>query len=302
MLNSLHDIVYTAKQKGVKKLVVPCPGENDLSLLAEASVSGLIVPYFVGDEVTIKKMINGSQLAACEYLIEETDDTNQALNKALEILQNNAVDILMQGSLSAQTIVSAINDKHKGMVPKGSLLSFVSVFPLLKKEKLILVTDTFINNHPSIAEKQLILSNALKLARILGIETPKVAVLSAIEQVNPGIPSTLSAAALSKMSERHQFGDAIVEGPLDFDCALSQIAAERKGVKSVVTGNVDIYIVPEIDTGYLMAEALIFFGSMKMAGVVMGTKKPVILNLPFISQEERLIQIALACLLHEKGR
>jgi phosphotransacetylase len=133
------------------------------------------------------------------------------------------------------------------------------------------------------------------------MEQPKTAVLAAIEQVNPGIPSTLDAAILSKMAERRQFGNAVVEGPLDIDCALSQVAAERKGLKSIVTGNVDIYLVPEIDTGHLLAEALVFFGRMQTAGVVMGTSNPVILKMPFVSDENRIVEIALASLLCGKG-
>ena len=187
------------------------------------------------------------------------------------------------------------------MLPKGGVISLVSLFQLLKREKLILVTDTFINNNPILVEKQQILTNALQLARILGIETPKVAVLVAIEQVNPGIPSTLDAAVLSKMGERRQFGKAIMEGPLDIDCALSKVAAGRKGLQSIVTGNVDIYLVPEIDTGHLLAEALVFFGKMETAGMVMGASKPVLMNLPFVSAENRQVEIALACLACRKG-
>ena len=301
MLHSFKDIIEAARQRGVKKLVVPHPEVTDILLLAEATATGLIIPCFVGNGKIIKTMIDESSLVAEKYEIVEENDQQHALDKALEILHNGIGDILLQGGISPQTVLHALHDKSKGMIPRGELMSYVSVFPLLKKEKLILVTDTFINNHPSVAEKQQILSNALKLALIMGMKAPKVAALAAIEQVNPGIPSTLSAAILSKMSERRQFGDAIVEGPLDIDCALSRVAAERKGVKSMVTGDVDIYLVPEIDTGYLMAEALVFFGKMKMAGVVMGTSKPVILNLPFISREDRLIQIALACLLNEEG-
>jgi phosphate butyryltransferase len=164
------------------------------------------------------------------------------------------------------------------------------------------VTDTFINNRPTLAEKQLILEHALRLAGVLGIEAPKVAALAAIEQINLNIPSTLDAAILSKMSERKQFGKAIVEGPLDIDCALSEAAAGRKGLRSVVTGNVDIYLVPEIDTGQLLAEVLVFFGKMNMAGAIMGTTNPVILNLPFVSEEDRMVEISIAALMCEKGR
>lgn len=301
MLRSFKDILDAARQGGAKRLVVPSPDAADLLLLSEASAAGLVFPCLVGDGDAMKAMVDASPLAGKKYEIVDEHDHHQVLNRALGMLHTDAGDMLMQGTLPAQTVLHALHDKGKGMLPRGGLMSFVSVFPLLKKERLILVTDTFINNHPSIAEKQQILSNALKLARILGIEAPKVAVLAAIEQINPGIPSTLSAAVLSKMSERRQFGDAVVEGPLDIDCALSRVAAERKGVKSVVTGDVDVCLVPEIDTGHLMAEALVFFGKMHMAGVVMGTIKPAILHLPFVSREDRLVQIALACLLKEKG-
>ncbi|MDD5475595.1 MAG: phosphate acyltransferase [Syntrophales bacterium] len=301
MLNSFKDIVDAAMQKGITKLVVPSPEAPDMHLIAEASGAGLVFPCFVGDGGAIRNMVNQSPLAEGNYELVEENNPRHVLERTLDILLSSAGGIFMQGSLPPQAAIDALHDRDKGMLPKGGLLSFVSVFPLLKKERLILVTDTFINNHPSVAEKQHILSNALKLARILGVESPKVAVLAAIEQVNPGIPSTLDAAILSKMSERRQFGDAVVEGPLDIDCALSRAAAERKGVKSIVTGNADIYLVPEIDTGYLMAEALVFFGRMNMAGVVMGATRPVILNLPFVSPEDRLVQIAMACLLSDEG-
>jgi phosphate butyryltransferase len=219
----------------------------------------------------------------------------------MEAVRAGTGDILMQGGVAPQELLDALCDKERGWLPKGGIISFVSIFPLLKREKLILVTDSFINNYPTLVEKQHILTNVLQLARILGLSTPKVAVLAAIEQVNPGIPSTLDAAILSKMAERRQFGKAVVEGPLDIDCALSQVAAERKGLQSVVTGNVDIYLVPEIDTGHLLAEALVLFGRMQMAGVIMGTTKPVILNLPFVSGENRIVEIALASLLGGKG-
>lgn len=299
MLNSFNDIIEAARQKGAQIIVVPNPETDDVLLLAEASAAGLIIPCFVGEGKAIKAMVDGSSLAAEKYELVDVHDPHHAMDRALDMLHNNVGDILMQGNIPAQTVLHAIHDKHKEIIPKGGLLSFVSIFSMLKKDKMFLVTDTFINNHPSVAEKQQILLNALTLARILHIKTPKVAALAAIEQVNPGIPSTLAAAILSKMSERRQFGDAIVEGPLDIDCALSRIAAERKGVNSVVTGDVDIYLVPEIDTGYLMAEALVYFGKMKMAGVLMGTAKPVILNLPFVACEDRLVQIALACLLKD---
>jgi|WetSurMetagenome_2_1015567.scaffolds.fasta_scaffold230047_1 phosphate butyryltransferase len=302
MLNSFKKILAAAKQDRVKKLVVPFPTAADLPLLAEAAAAGFIFPCLIGDGKTMQLLVNKMPLAVGTYEFIEESDPQRALQRALEAVRTGAGDILMQGGGGApRDFFSALHDKERGLYRKGGIISFISVFPLLKREKLILVTDTFINNNPTLVEKQKILENALQLARILGIETPKVAVIAAIEQVNPGIPSTLDAAILSKMAERRQFGKAIVEGPLDMDCALSQVAAGRKGLQSVVTGNVDIYLVPEIDTGFLLAEALVFFGKMQTAGMLMGTSKPVILNLPFVSDENRIVEIALACLACIKG-
>ncbi|MDQ1278245.1 MAG: Phosphate acetyltransferase, partial [Thermodesulfobacteriota bacterium] len=272
-----------------------------ISLLAAASSAGLIIPILVGASSSLAALVGGSPLAVEKYELGEENDPGRIMRRAVAIVRDGRGDILMQGGAAPRELLEALRDKEQGLLPKGGVPSYVSIFSLLKREKLILVTDTFINSNPTLVEKQQLLMNALQLARLLGIEAPKVAVLAAIEQVNPGIPSTLDAAILAKMGERRQFGKAIVEGPLDIDCALSQVAAGRKGLQSVVTGNVDIYLVPEIDTGQLLAETLVFFGKMQTAGLVMGASKPVILNLPIVAAENRLTEIALACLACRKG-
>ena len=299
MLRSFQEIIEAAKKGKAKKLVVSFVEKRDVELLGKAANAGLIIPCLVGDGKAIETMIRGTQLASQEYEIRDEKDPGRVLQRAIRLIREGHADILMQGNITHQAFIDAIFDAKNGL-RKKKLLSYISVFGLPKQEKLILVTDTFINNNPTIYEKQLILENALQLAGILGIDTPKVAALAAIEQINLSIPSTQDAAILSKMSERKQFGNAIVEGPLDIDCALSQIAAARKGLQSVVTGNVDIYLVPEIDTGYLLAESLVFFGKMPMAGAIMGTANPVILNLPFVFAESRIAEIALAVLICRK--
>ena len=160
-----------------------------------------------------------------------------------------------------------------------------------------MASDTYINSFPSIVEKVTITENVIRLARILGFSSPKIAALSAIEQVNPAIPSTLDAAILSKMAERGQFGDVTLEGPLDIDCAVSQRAASRKGVHSAVTGHGDIYLMPNVEAGFLMAELSVFIGKTPMACALMGVSHPVVLNLPFVPSENRLTEIELAVLL-----
>jgi phosphate butyryltransferase len=300
VLKSFREIAEAAKKVSAKKLVVSSVKKTDVELLSEAAGAGFIIPLMIGDGKGIESMIDGTPLAGLGHEIVDEKDSERALSKAMRFVREGRADILMQGAVTHQTFMDAVLDAKNGL-RKGKVVSYISVFQLVKQGKLILVTDTFINNNPAIAEKQLILENALRLADILGIDMPKVAALAAIEQINLHIPSTLDAAILSKMSERKQFGRVVVEGPLDIDCALSQVAAARKGLRSVVSGNVDIYLVPEIDTGHLLAESLVFFGRIETAGAVMGMANPVIVNLPFVSDASRVVEIALAVLLCGKG-
>jgi len=297
MNGTFQGIIEAAKERGAgKRIAVPSVRGGDLKLLSRAVKEGLGVPLIIGDGKKMDALVKKSPLAALDHEILDVREPGGVLSEAIRLVREGRADILMQGGLNRKAFLGAVLDVKKGLL-KGRLASYASVFQMLKRDKLILVTDTFVNNFPGAAEKQLILENAIGLAGVLRMESLKVAALAAIEQVNPSISSTLDAAVLSKMSERKQFGNVIVEGPLDMDCALSRVAASRKGLKSEVTGNVDIYVVPDIETGYLLVQALVFVGRMKTAGVLLGTVKPVLLDLPFVTSENRLVEIALASLM-----
>jgi phosphotransacetylase len=145
----------------------------------------------------------------------------------------------------------------------------------------------------------MIIENTVSLWKALSMEIPKIAALAVLEYVNPKIHSTLDSAILSKMSERHQFGKAIIEGPLDIDCAISKTAADRKGVKSPVAGDTDIYLVHDVESGYLFAEHLVFIGGLICSGLVLGISKPMIIDLPFMCEKGLMASIALAALASE---
>ncbi len=301
MISTFQGIIDAARDGGARKrIAVPSAKKRDLDLFSRAVKEGLAVPVIVGDGRAMEALVKKSPLASLEHEILDVGESSRPLPEAIRLVREGRADILMQGGLDQKAFLGAVLDAKTGL-RKGKLASYASVLQLMKRDKLILVTDTFVNNFPGAAEKQLIIENAIGLAGLLGMGSLKIAALAAIEQVNPSISSTLDAAVLSKMSERKQFGNAVIEGPLDMDCALSQVAASRKGLKSEVTGNVDIYLVPDIETGYPLVQALVFFGRMKTAGVLLGTVKPVILNLPFVSGENRLVEIALASLMCGKG-
>lgn len=301
MIGTFNDIVETARKEGAKKRVAaPLVTKEHIEILSVAAEANLIIPIMIGKERDIKDAVKRTSLASLQYEILDENDSDRALGRAMEMVKKHEADILMQGGTSQKTFINSVLNGERGFVV-SKRASFVSVFELLKKDQLILVTDTFINNSPSLPEKQVILENALVLAGILEMKSPKVAALASIEQVNLAIPSTLDAAILSKMSQRRQFGDAVVEGPLDIDCALDKNAAERKGLSSIVTGNVDIYLTPDIDVGYLLAQLLVFIGKMQMIGTVMGTSVPMIVDLPFVSRDNKVVEIALATLIHQRG-
>jgi phosphate butyryltransferase len=300
MIGTFPEIITAAKKRtSRKRVVLPSPDRQQIDIIGKAVEMNLIFPVLIGDGKKIESLVKTAPLLSGDHEMIDERDQSRSLSRAIGMIKENQADILMQGGIELQTFVHAVLDTKSGLL-SSKLASFVSVFQLLKRNKLILVTDTYINNTPSLPDKQMILENALRLAGILEIASPRVAVLAAIEQVNPGIPSTLDAAILAKMGERKQFGDVMVEGPLDIDCALNQKAAARKGVNSIVTGNVDIYLTPEIDTGYALAQLLVFIGRMQMAGVLMGTARPVILDLPFVSVENKIVEIALAVLMAER--
>ncbi|PKN60608.1 MAG: phosphate butyryltransferase [Deltaproteobacteria bacterium HGW-Deltaproteobacteria-11] len=301
MISTFKEILTRAKAAGERKrAAIAAPVLRQLKMLEVAAQAGLIMPVLVGDSKKLEDLWKGASLAASDCHIVHEPDPSRALARAIALVKNREADILLQGGTEHQTFIDRVTDADAGLM-NGRLMSHVSVFELPERNKIILVTDTYIQDQPTLVEKQSILEHALRLAALLEIRRPKVAVLAAIEQVNPGIPSTLDAAILSKMADRRQFGDIVLEGPLDIDCALDQKAAARKGVHSEVTRNVDIYLAPEMDTGYSLAQLLVYIGKMQMAGVLMGTGSPVVLDLPFVSPDNKIVEIALATMMAGQG-
>lgn len=297
MMTSFGQIREEAKAKGNKRIAVaPVTSHMDFSVLSAAMESDLVFPIVIGAKHAIAPWADRAGTRAAHLEIIEEPDASRALALAIDLVKKGGVEMLMRGSMDPKRFLDAVLDREKGLL-KERVASLVSVFDPPGVGRVTMATDTYINSFPSIVEKVTITENVIRLARVLGFGSPKIAALSAIEQVNPAIPSTLDAAILSKMAERGQFGDVTLEGPLDIDCAVSQRAAARKGVHSAVTGHGDIYLMPNVEAGLLMAEISVFIGKTPMACALMGTSHPVVLNLPFVPKENRLTEIELAMLL-----
>jgi phosphate butyryltransferase len=297
MMANFDQIRKEAKSTGKKKLVVaPVPAGMDYAALSEALAADLVAPVLIGSSDAVASWMKGLGKNAEGVEFIEEPDAIRALALGIEKMKKGEADILMRGAIDPGRFLAAVLDRDKGLL-KERVASVVSVFDPPAVNQVTMATDTYINSFPSIAEKVTITENVIRLAGVLGFASPKIAALSAIEQVNPAIPSTMDAAILSKMAERRQFGDVTLEGPLDIDCAVSRRAATRKGVHSAVTGHGDIYLMPNVEAGLLMAELTVFIGKTPMACALMGTSRPVVLNLPFVPVENRATEIDLAVLL-----
>ncbi len=274
-----------------KRLIVPMCIDDDLDMIIKAAGLGIVYPVFIGGRNIRRKF--QENCIPCEYI--DAGSSEESLAVAADMLKNNKADIIIQGGIDISSFLSSLQDLKTGLHTHRRA-SHACVFFFPGRKTPVIITDTFIHDHPTLLEKQIIVENATSLWKALGREIPKIAALAVLEYVNPKIHSTLDSAILSKMSERRQFGEAMIEGPLDIDCALSKIAAERKGVKSPVAGDTDIYLVHDVESGYLFAEHLVFIGGLVCSGLVLGMSKPAIINLPFICNKGLLASMALASL------
>jgi len=292
-MQSFNDILGEAGKLTEQVMVVPDPrSERVLSAVHEAQQAGLIVPVLIGDQWSLNKKLFSMNIQTDGYRIIDEPDTSRALAKAIKLIQQKEADIIFQGDTEMEDFLQAVTNDTTGIATAQSL-SYVSLFELPSQNRLILLTDTYIQEFPNVQQKITILNNAISLANSVGIETPKVAALSMVELVNPTFISTLDAAILSKMSERKQI-NAIVDGPLDIDCASSLERATRKRVQSSVSGEVDIYLFHDIESGYSVTELTVFLGKASAAGALLGSDIPIILNISFETAYSLLVDIALA--------
>jgi phosphate butyryltransferase len=217
----------------------------------------------------------------------------QAAELAVKAVHLNEANVLMKGNIPTATILKAVLNKEFGL-RTGKVLSHVAVFEVSGYDRYIIVTDAAMNIAPDLEQKAQIISNAVSVARAIGIENPKVAPLAAVEVVNPAMPATLDAALLSAMNKRGQIADCIVDGPLALDNAVSMLAAEHKGIDSEVAGKADILLVPNIETGNVLYKSLVYFANAKVGAVIAGAKAPIVLTSRADSAESKLYSLALA--------
>lgn len=297
MIKSFDELIAAVKTKSKKKIAIVSPeGSTVMTLVKLVLEAGLADFILVGDEEKIKSMSAAAGFDSNLINIINIPDQKEAAEEAVRLVIVGSANAIMKGNLPTATFMRAILDKQKGL-NDNRVISEITVY-----EKIVepsgggfrFLTDCAVNVAPTLDEKRQIIENAVSLAHKLGNPMPKVAIISAVEVVNPAMPDTLEAAALSKMADRGQITGCLVDGPLGFDNAISMEAAEYKKVGGGVAGQADIIMAPNLLTANPLRKCLVYYTKQRIATALMGAKAPVILTSRSDSADTMMLTIALA--------
>ncbi|MBP7131542.1 MAG: bifunctional enoyl-CoA hydratase/phosphate acetyltransferase [Aquabacterium sp.] len=276
-------------------VVHPCD-QDSLGGAMEAAKLGLIEPVLVGPQARIHAVAKAGGWDVSPWRIVDTEHSHAAADKAVAMARAGEVQGLMKGSLHTDELMAAVVSSSKGL-RTARRVSHVFVMDVPAYPRMLLVTDAAVNIAPTILDKMDIVQNAIDLAHVLGVPAPKVAILAAVETVNPEMQATVDAAMLCKMADRGQITGGIIDGPLAFDNAVSVEAARTKHIESVVAGVADILVVPNIEAGNMVAKQLQYLAGADSAGIVMGARVPIVLTSRADSVRMRLASTAVLKLL-----
>jgi phosphotransacetylase len=291
-----HLIELTRGLAPIRTAVVHPVDENALLGAIEAAQDDLIIPILVGPERKIQAFAAALHVDLSPYELIATEHSNAAAEQAVALARAGQIEALMKGSLHTNELMQAVLVPGIGL-STARRMSHVFVMDVPTYPGPLLLTDAAINIYPDLEAKRDIVQNAIDLAHVLGIKIPKVAILSATETVNPKIHSTLEAAALCKMADRGQITTGLVDGPLAFDNAESPEAARTKGIVSPIAGQADILVVPDVESGNMLAKQLEYLTEAQLAGIVLGARVPIILTSRADSPLAHKASCALALLL-----
>lgn len=300
MAKSFKDLLELAKKRGPKKVSVAMAEDHEvLSAIKHATEMGIATPVLIGDKdkiIEISEEIN-FDLNNIE-IIDEKDGT-KGCRIATELVSSGKAHVLMKGLIDTGVIMKQVLDKEIGL-RTGNVISHVAVFDVPTYHKIFFVTDAAMNIAPDLNQKKEIIENSVVLARSLDIECPKVAVIAANEKISPKMEATVHAKELADMNERGEIKGCLVDGPLALDNAISKESAILKGIDSEVAGDADILLLPTIEAGNVLYKSLSFLANAKSAGLIVGTKAPIVLTSRADNEEAKLNSISLAVLMASK--
>ena len=294
---SFDQLLSVVKGTERKRLAIAsAEGGEIIEAVKQAVKEKIISPVLVGDQAKLTELCGKKKLDLSEVEIVNVPDPKMAAAVAVEMVKQGRAEMLMKGKVDTSTLLKAVLDKESGL-RTGAFLSHVAVMEVEAYPKLMLVTDGGMNIRPDIKQKAAIIGNAVEVAKRLGVEKPKVSCLAAVEVINPDMQETVDAAGLVKMAERGDIKDAIIDGPIAFDVAISQESARTKGIISPVAGDTDIFLVPDIASGNIFVKSLIYLADAKIGGLVVGAGAPIVLLSRADSAQTKLYSMALGAMI-----
>lgn len=294
VLKSLEDLKTIVAGGPKKRLVLAAAqDQHSLSAVLRAWKDDIIEPILIGDKESIQNICTANNYDLTGLRIIHEPGLEMAVEMAVKMVSNKEGDILMKGKVGTSTLLKCVLNKEWGL-RTGNLLSHFALFEVETYHKVIAVTDVAMNIAPNLKDKISIINNSVNCLIRLGYNMPKVAVLGAVEMVNENMEATLDAALLSKMNQREQIKNCIIDGPLAFDNAVSLESAKHKGIRSEIAGDTDLLLMPDIEVGNVLYKSLVFFARAKVASVILGARVPIVLTSRSDSEQAKYDSILLS--------
>jgi phosphate butyryltransferase len=294
VLKSLSDLKNIIAGGPTRKLVLAAAqDQHSLGAVIKAWKDNIIEPILIGDKEGIQNICEEYKYDISGVRIIHEPDMDKAVEMSVKLVNKKEADILMKGKVGTSTLLKCVLNKEWGL-RTGNLLSHFALFEVDTYPKVIAVTDVAMNIAPNLQDKIAIINNSVSCLVRLGYRMPKVAVLGAVEMVNENMEATLHAALLSKMNQRDQIRNCIIDGPLAFDNAVSLESAQLKGIRSEVAGDTDLLLMPDIEVGNVLYKSLVFFAKAKVAAVILGARVPIVLTSRSDSEQAKYDSILLS--------
>ena len=294
-ITCFQDLVDEAKSAGKKTIlaVVEAQDENTLESVIKAANEGVMTPRLIGSEQEIREMLERFGADPAGYEVAQSGGVEESLKIAVDMINAGEANAVMKGRLESASFLKTMVKKENGLLV-GDQLSLAGLYTLPQYHKLLAVSDMGLNTYPDLEGKKSIVENAVKMLNTIGIEKPKVAVLAAVEKVNPKMPETVDADALKKMNLSGEIENCIIEGPISFDLATSADAARIKRYESPVSGDADLLIVPDFVSGNILVKCLTGMAGALTTGAVLGAKVPIMFTSRSAEISDKYYSIALA--------
>ena len=292
---SFDDLIKKVQNLDSKKkvAVVSAQDEHTLEAVFKAKKDNIVEPILIGNKKKIIEILSRLHESVLEESIINVESDSEAAEKAVELINENKADFIMKGKIQTADLLRAVVNKENGL-RTGKVMSHIVIHEIPTYHKLLAVTDGGMMMYPSLDEKKQILENAVSTFLALGYEKPKVAVLAAVETVNPKMQESVDADMLKKLNIKGEIKNCIVEGPISYDLTMSKESASIKGFVSPVTGEADIIVVPNITVGNVLGKSLVYSAGAKMAGFIVGAKVPIVLTSRGSTSEEKYLSLALS--------